>query len=354
MFRLGGDEFAVLVPGLESHDAAEADARKLLAALRLPFEVAGMALEVGGSVGIAVYPEDGLDSHELLRSADVAMYRAKQSAGGVSLYARELDHHTPERLALLSELGVAIRDGRMALHFQPKVALRNGAVVGFEALVRWPHPGRGLLLPAEFLPMAEGSDLIHPLTYWVVESALGQLLRWHALSPDLTMAVNLSARNLLDRNCPQRLEQIIQRIGVDPSRVEVELTETAVMTDADSALSLLGRITSTGARLAIDDFGSGYSSLAYLKRFPVHGIKIDRSFISDLATGEQSRAIVRSTVELAHSLGLTVVAEGIEDGETADTLREMDCDLAQGYYFARPTPPEEAELHLRGPGVRPT
>jgi len=353
VFRLGADEFAVLLPGLDGPLAAEAESLELLAALRQPFEMAGMALEVGGSVGVAVYPEHGLDSHQLLRCADVAMYRAKESAGGVALYARDLDHNTPERLAMVSELGAAIRDGRMTLHFQPKVALESGQVVGFEALVRWPHPSRGLLPPAEFLPMAESSDLIHPLTYWVVETALEQLQRWHALCPDLTMAVNLSARNLLDRNCPQRLEEIMRRVGVDPSRVEVELTETAVMADADSAQTMLGRITSTGARLAIDDFGTGYSSLAYLQRFPVHGIKIDRSFVADLATGEHSRAIVRSTVELARALGLSVVAEGIEDRDTADVLREMGCDLAQGYYFARPAPAEEVELPLDRGGRLP-
>lgn len=353
VFHLGGDEFAVLLPGLDGHRAAEAEAHELLDALRQPFEVAGMALEVGASLGIALHPEHGRDSHELLRCADVAMYRAKQSAVGVAFYAREIDQNTPERLAMLSELGAAIRDGRMALHYQPKVALQSGMVVGFEALVRWPHPTHGLLPPSEFLPMAEGSDLIHPLTYWVVETALEQLHRWHALCPDLTMAVNLSARNLLDLNCPQRLEEIIQRVGVAPSRVEVELTETAVMSDAESAQVMLGRITSTGARLAIDDFGTGYSSLAYLKRFPVHGIKIDRSFVADLSTGEHSRAIVRSTVELARSLGLCVVAEGIEDEETADALRDMGCDLAQGYYFARPAPADEAEVHLAGGGRNP-
>jgi EAL domain-containing protein (putative c-di-GMP-specific phosphodiesterase class I) len=278
------------------------------------------------------------------------MYRAKETAGNVTRYARELDHSTPERLTMLGDLGAAIRDGRLALHYQPIVSLDGEEVVGYEALVRWPHPIRGLISPADFVPLAEASDLIHPLTYWVVEAALTQLRRWQVVRPGLTMAVNLSPRNLLDRNCSQRLEEIIRRVGVDPSLLELELTETAVMADAETALKVLGRITATGARLAIDDFGTGYSSLAYLKRFPLHGIKIDRSFVADLATGEQSRAIVASTVGLAHSLGLEVVAEGVENAETAASLRAMGCDLAQGYHFAVPAPAEVAGRYLTDPG----
>lgn len=348
LFRLGGDEFSLILRGLaRGHSkAAEALAHGVLASLKEPFEVAGMAVEIGASIGVALFPEHGSDSHELLRCADVAMYQAKKAAGGVALYARELDQNTPERLALLAELGVAIRAGQLTLHFQPKLSLRTGQVVGHEALVRWHHPTRGLFLPSEFLPLAEASELIHPLTDWVLEKALEQLLVWQVDRPALTMAVNLSARNLLDQNCPQRLEEIIRRVGVDPGRVVVELTETAVMTDPVAAQTMLGRIIATGARLAIDDFGTGYSSLAYLKQFPVHGIKIDRSFVKDLPTGEQSRAIVRSTVELAHNLGLTVVAEGIEDREAAQVLREMGCDLAQGDYFFPPAPADEAGRFL--------
>ena len=349
LFRLGGDEFVVLAPGLDA-DAAEAVAHRVLADLRRPFDAAGLALEVSASLGVAAYPVHGADSHELLRCADVAMYRAKETGTHVTRYGRELDHSTPERLAFLGELGAAVRDARMVLHYQPVVALATGEIVGFEALVRWPHPSRGLVLPAEFIPLAEASDLIHPLTYWVVEAALTQLRCWQAGRPDLTMAVNLSARNLLDGNCGERLEDIIHRLGVDPSRLELELTETAVMTDAETALRVLDRIMATGARLAIDDFGTGYSSLGFLTRFPVHALKIDRSFVSGLANGGQSRAIIASTIGLARGLDLTVAAEGVEDGRTADILRGMGCDLAQGFHFAAPVTADVAERLLADGG----
>ena len=338
IYRLGSDEFVVLVFGLTDTSEVEAEARRLLALLAQPFEVAGLSLEVGAHAGVAVHPRDAGDSHELLRCADVALHRAKQVAGGVVAYATGFDRHNPERLALLSDLGKALRTEGLLLYYQPQVDLGTGIIYGFEALVRWQHPKLGFLSSSEFVPLAETSDVMNALTYWVVENALAQLARWHAYHPSLTMGVNLSVRNLLDRNCPLRLEQIIQRTGVDPSRVEFELTETAVMSDPEMAMSMLGRITSTGARLAIDDFGTGYFSLAYLKRFPVHAIKIDRSFVGEVASDDRCRAIVRSSIELAHSLGLRVVAEGIEDPSTADALLQMGCDAAQGYFFSYPEP----------------
>ena len=344
IFRLGGDEFAIVIEGLERADDAVRAAAAILDELRQPFDVGAMSIDVGASAGVAVFPEDGRDGQGLLRCADVAVHHAKRAPRGVMRYSPAIDEHTPERLALVSELGRAIREGKLALHFQPKIALEGGAIVGFEALVRWPHPTRGLLSPAEFLPLAETGHLIDPLTWWVVERALLQLREWTRTEPEITMAVNLSVRNLLDHNFSERIEEIMSRVGIDPHLVEFELTETAVMTDPDAALSMLGRITATGARLAIDDFGTGFSSLTYLRRFPVSEIKIDRSFVSDIRTGEQSLAIVRATVLLARSLGLTVVAEGIEDGETAEALRTIGCDYAQGYYFARPAPAAEIRL----------
>lgn len=341
VFRLGGDEFAALVPALVGSGEVDARAQELAAAFGEPFEVAGLSLEVGASIGVAAYPKNGRDSHELLRCADVAMYRAKQERRAVVVYSDTFDENTPARLALISELGRAIREGALTLHFQPKVSLGDGRVVGFEALARWTHPRLGAIPPTQFLPLAEASDMINPLTWWVVESALTQLQAWSERFPALSMAINLSVRNLLDRNCAERLEEIIERTGVDPKRVEFELTETAVVTDPEWTGAMLGRIRSFGARLAIDDFGTGYSSLAYLQRFPVNVVKIDRSFVMGMKSNDQSRAIVHSTVQLARSLGLTVVAEGIEDRETAEDLLKMGCDLAQGFYFARPAPAEE-------------
>jgi EAL domain-containing protein (putative c-di-GMP-specific phosphodiesterase class I) len=268
----------------------------------------------------------------------------------VAAYARELDEHTPERLALLSELGRAIREGELLLHFQPKVALQYGFIEGFEALVRWRHPRLGLLSSGQFVPLAEATDVMHPLTSWVVRAALEQLVAWNRQLPRLTMAINLSMRNVLEESCPEKLASIVREVGVDPGLLEFELTETAIMSDPEAAVTALGRITGQGSRLAIDDFGTGYSSLAYLKRLPVDVLKIDRSFVADMASGARSLAIVRSTVQLAHSLELGVVAEGVEDRECARTLREMKCDLAQGYYFARPEPAEDAARHLENGG----
>jgi diguanylate cyclase (GGDEF)-like protein len=347
-YRLGGDDFAALLPEVTGPGDAAQLARQLLAELARPLDAAGAALEVGAAAGVAIYPDHGGSSHELLRCADVALYRSKRAGTAITTYAPEYDEHTPERLTLVSELGHAVREGRLILHFQPTVALASGVAVGFEALVRWPHPRLGLLSAAEFLPLAEASDLIHPLTYWVVESALTQLCRWQVERRDLTMAINLSVRNLLDSNCSRRMEEIIRRVGVDPGTVAFELTETAVMIDPEDAVTMLGRITATGVHLAIDDFGTGYSSFTYLRRFPVHAIKIDRSFVADMDhQGERSLAIVRSTVQLARGLGLQTIAEGVERPETVRALREVECDMAQGYFFARPGPADEIELLLR-------
>jgi EAL domain-containing protein (putative c-di-GMP-specific phosphodiesterase class I) len=268
----------------------------------------------------------------------------------VAWYARELDEHTPERLAMLSELGKAIREGELALHFQPKVALQYGFVEGFEALVRWRHPRLGLLASGQFVPFAEATDVMQPLTNWVVKNALEQLARWNGPLPRLTMAINLSMRSLSDRTCPDVLAAIVREVGVDPGVVEFELTETAIMADPETAVTALERITASGSRLAIDDYGTGYSSLSYLKRLPVDVLKIDRSFIADMTAGARSLAIVQSTVQLAHSLDLGVVAEGIEDREGARALREMKCDIAQGYFFSRPEPAETAARHLANGG----
>jgi len=345
-FRLGGDEFAALLVGFDAEVQSEATGLELLNVLREPFEVEGMTLSVGASAGVALYPDHGGNSHELLRCADVALGRAKRTGGKIASYDSTFDENTPERLALLSELGRAIGDGGLVLHFQPMVELASGRVVGCEALVRWVHPRLGLLMPADFLPSAETSEVLSPLTYWIVESALSQLARWSARRPDLTMAINLSVQILLDRNCSRRLSEIISRVGIEPSRVEFELTETAIMADPESALAMLREITATGARLAIDDFGTGYSSLTYLTRFPVHAIKIDRSFVSGLVHDGQNLAIVRSTLDLARGLGLSVVAEGIEDLQTLEVLRGIGCEVAQGYFLGQPAPAEEIGRRL--------
>ena len=352
-YRLGGDEFVVLLPGLGDAAAAHSAAEELLAMVKQPFEVRGMTLEMGASIGVAIHPDHGGDSHQLLRCADVAMYRAKRTSGGIVGYSPDLDEHTPERLARAVDLGKAIHRDELVLHYQPKVDLGSGRTVGFEALVRWQHPRLGLLPPAEFVPLAEVGDVIHPLTYWVVETALRQLRSWHELDPTLTMAINLSMRNLREPTCAARLGEIVRGSGVDPARVEFELTETVLMSDPETALRTLARITGTGVRLAIDDFGAGYSSLTYLKRLPVHTLKIDGMFVRDILRDAQSLAIVRSTVFLAKSLGLTAIAECVESREVSEALRRAGCDVAQGFFFALPAPGEEIERWLRAAGSGP-
>lgn len=342
VFRLGDDAFAVVVPGAEALVDVEAVARRLLASLAQPIRVAGTGLEIEGSAGVALFPDQASDSHKLLRCADVALRHAKKASKGVAAYVREMDEQTPRRLAILSELGTAIRDGELILHFQPKVALQSSFIEGFEALVRWRHPRLGLLSSGQFVPFTEPTDTIQLLTRWVVKSALEQLMRWNRRLPRLSMAINLSMRNVHDQPCMESLAEIIREVGVDPGVVEFELTETAIMTDPEGALKALGRVAASGARLALDDFGTGYASLTYLKRLPVDVIKIDQSFVADVTSAPRSRAIAHSTVQLAHSLEIGVVAEGIEDQESAQALREMECDLGQGYYFARPEPAEIA------------
>ena len=268
-------------------------------------------------------------------------------------YSHAFDQHTPERLALASDLGRAIPDNQLLLYFQPLVTLADGRPIGFEALVRWMHPKLGLIPPADFIPLAEVGELIHPLTYWVVEHALKQLKKWQRIQPDLTMSVNLSTRNLLDRSCAKKLAEIIDRTQVDPRTVEFELTETALLVDLETSSETLSKISEMGARVVIDDFGTGYSSMAFIKRYRIHALKIDQSFVGDMLSDVQSRAIVRATIQLARDLNLAVVAEGIEEARIVDALIEMGCDVGQGFHFMRPSAADEVERRMEGWGLTP-
>ena len=346
VFRIGGGEFALLFERLSSAEQAAKYLHEVVITMRDAVDVGGIALNVGSYGGFAIAPDDATSGEEILRRAHVALRSAKTTATPALRYSVQWDQNAPERLSLMADLARALHTDEITLHFQPIVEIASGAVVSFEALVRWEHPTMGLLLPGVFLPLAEESDLINDLTDLVVAKSMAQLHEWHSRYPQLHMSVNLSARNLLDRNCSHRLLEIIQAAEVEPLQVAFELTETAVMTDRDLALTMLSRITGTGAHLAIDDFGTGYSSLTYLRHFPVSEIKIDRSFVSDMADGGQSHAIVRSTIQLARSLGLNVVAEGIEDQRTADALGEIGCPYAQGYFFARPAPAAVIERQM--------
>ncbi|MEO8160969.1 MAG: bifunctional diguanylate cyclase/phosphodiesterase, partial [Arenimonas sp.] len=344
--RLGGDEFALLLPEISGEEAARELAQGLLGALRAPFLIDAMQLLMDASMGIAFYPVDGEDSHALLRSADVAMYEAKRKGGGIAVYDRSLDQNSPERLGLIADLNQAIQDRQLVLHYQPKLDLRTGRHAGFEALVRWHHPRLGLLKPESFLELAELSETIHPLTDLVLEIAMAQLRDWRAQGIRSSIAVNLSARNLIDDRCLLTIRSLMHEYKLEAGALEVEITETALMHDPEQAAARLDRIAALGVKISVDDYGTGYSSLGYLHRLPINALKIDRLFVSDMRAGMHDAIIVRSTIALAHSLGLIVVAEGVEDAETQALLASMGCDQIQGYHLSVPLPPEQLGAFL--------
>ena len=350
--RLGGDEFAVLLPGATA-EGAGAVAGKLRVALQQPLSVAGVALDLDASIGIAVYPEHGSDAAELLQHADVAMYLCKQAHVGFFVYDPAMDEHSPARLALLGGLRRALDRGELVLHYQPKAELATGQIHGVEALVRWQHPEHGLLAPGEFIPLAERTGLIHPLTHWVLGAALNQAAEWQRASFRLSVAVNISTRSLLDPTFPDQVASQLAARQVSADRLILEITESAVMADPARALEVLGRLHRLGVGLAVDDFGTGYSSMAYLKELPIDELKIDRSFVGQMATSPSDAVIVGSTIDLGHNLGLRVVAEGVETQHAWQELSALGCDLAQGYYLGRPMPAAELERQFIRP-AQPT
>jgi diguanylate cyclase (GGDEF)-like protein len=353
--RLGGDEFGVLLPRVASPEAATEVANDLLEHLREPFLVDDLTLEVDASIGVALFPDHGGDTETLLQRADIAMYSAKSSSGGSMLFEASQDRHSPRRLALAGELRTAISNGQIVLYFQPKADLRTGQIVGVEALARWDHPRFGVVGPTEFVPIAEQTGLIGPLTSCVLQKALAQLRQWSEQGYDLTVAVNLSARSFLDTQLATEIPALLERHGVAPARLELELTESMLMHDPQRAQATLERLKSIGVTLAVDDFGTGYSSLANLRRLPVDVIKIDKAFVIDMETSPSDAAIVSATVDLAHSLGLRAVAEGVESDEVWRRLAALGCDIAQGFHVSRPMPARDlAPLLQRGSlGARP-
>jgi diguanylate cyclase (GGDEF)-like protein/PAS domain S-box-containing protein len=345
--RLGGDEFAILADKLEQVESVSGIAHNIVSQLQQPFQLNGIQIQINASIGIACYPEDGASTMILMRNADAAMYRAKREGIGYVFYHQADTDQTPSRLLLMTELRNALGQHEFTLHYQPKTDMVNGAVIGFEALVRWQHPERGLLYPADFVPIVEISDLIHPLTIWVIETAVEQCKRWHAEGCYVTMAVNISMRNLLDVGLVERVQQILEKYALPAFYLELELTESSIMADPARSLDVLTRLHELGVTVSIDDFGTGYSSLAYLQKLPVDSLKIDRSFVAEMAQSEDARAIVSAIIALAHTVGLKVTAEGIEDEATMQRLALLGCDVAQGYYVSRPMPSEAASLWLR-------
>jgi diguanylate cyclase (GGDEF)-like protein len=338
--RLGGDEFGVLLPSA-GVDGATAFAGGLLAALRHPFDLDQITLHVDASVGVAAFPDHGTDRSTLLRHADSAMYIAKTEHSGVCVATGGADDDTGRRrLTTLEELRSGLDRDELVLHYQPQMRLGTGEICGVEALVRWNHPTRGLVYPDGFLPLAEHAGLMGRLTMRVLEIALDQCRAWRAEGLELTVAVNLSASNLQDTTLPDQVADALARHGVPPAALHLEVTEEVLMRDAQRATEVLVALRAMGIRLAVDDYGTGYSSLAYLHALPVDDLKLDRAFVAHCDTDPRSAAIVKSTVELAHNLGMRMIAEGAENEDVVDRLRQWDCDLVQGYHISRPQDPE--------------
>jgi predicted signal transduction protein with EAL and GGDEF domain len=349
--RLGGDEFALVLPRLDRNEDASAIAALIIEALAQPFYLQGQQLFVSASVGIASYPQDGASAEQLLKSADTAMYGAKNGGRNTfQFYAAAMHERTARQLLLESQLRQALEHGEFLLHYQPKLDLAAGTVSGFEALLRWNHPQRGLVPPLEFISTLEDTGLILPVGEWVIAEVCRQLDAWRSAGlPLAPVAINLSARQLQQADLAGSVERIVAASGVAPTLLEFELTESMLMTDPEAAVEILSRIKALGMRLSVDDFGTGYSSLAYLKRFPLDALKIDRTFVHDLPHDSDDATITKAVIRLAHSLNLKVVAEGVENALQIRELEQYGCDEIQGFYVSRPLAADNcAGMLLRG------
>jgi diguanylate cyclase (GGDEF)-like protein len=347
--RIGGDEFVVLIENRDSLLDISACAQRLVGQMSAPYLLGNKDCHVTLSIGISVFPSDGSDSQALLKAADVAMYRAKQMGrNNYQYYLPTMNVHTLERLELESDLGHALERGEFLLYYQPKVEIKTGMITGTEALLRWNHPQRGLVPPIDFISLAEETGLIVPIGEWVLATACAQTKLWQEQGPmKLGIAVNLSARQFGDSLLSSKLTRIIHASGIDPSSLELEITESVVMSHGAYAVTVLEQLKSIGVRIAIDDFGTGYSSLGYLKRFPIDTIKVDRSFIRDIPADSGDMKIAHAIIAMAHALRLKVVAEGVENAEQLKFLRVQHCDAAQGFFLYRPLPAAEVADVLR-------
>ncbi|HEY5032605.1 MAG TPA: EAL domain-containing protein [Actinomycetes bacterium] len=336
--RLGGDEFGVILARVATEAEAMAALSRLRAVVEEPVQITGLPLSAEASIGFALTPDDGEDAETLLQRADIAMYVAKAGHTGVVRYDPSQNHYDSDRLAVVGELRRALAEDELILYYQPKTRLSDGAVTAVEALIRWHHPRHGLLYPDAFLPLAEQTGLIDPLTDWVIATALTQIREWGASAEMLSVSVNISARNLSNPTFADRVLAALDTSGLPYERLLLEITETALFTDVDRATAVLERLSRAGVPISLDDFGQGQTSLGFLSRLPLQELKIDRTFVTDMLADTSHSAIVRSVIELAHNLGFVVVAEGVEDEPTMRALFEMGCDAAQGYVLARPMP----------------
>ncbi len=347
--RLGGDEFAVLLPNVQDRGTVELVADRLRDALHRSFSAGGTTLDVEASIGVALSAEHGTTADELLASADIAMYSAKEHKAGAVFFDPQDRVNTPSRLTILGDLRRALEScDQLSLHFQPKYALDDERLIGVEALLRWQHPERGNVPPADFIELAEGTGIIHKLTERVLREALAQSRRWVDAGHYVPIAVNLSTRCLLDTHLPEHVGALLAEFDVPPELLRLEVTESAVMGDPARATDVLQRLHDLGVRLSIDDFGTGYTSMAYLRRLPVDELKVDRSFVTSMTTNEHDAVLVRTAIDLGHNLGLTIVAEGVENAGHVAALRALDCDIAQGYHYARPMPAADLTALLGG------
>ncbi len=344
--RLGGDEFGILLKTDGEVQSIAIIASKIQGAVRMPYTIQGHTLDMDASLGVALFPDHGNSADLLLERADIAMFSAKRKKSGYALYTSEQDKQSSGRVARIGELRAAINAHHLRLHYQPKVSLKTGHTVGAEALVRWKHPGQGLMLPDQFVPLAEQTELILALTQWVVDATMTQCHNWRQADIKLPIGVNLSGRDLQEAGLSHRIAEHLRAHQLPPECLEMEIVESTVMFDGGHFMSNLWHLKQMGIKLSIDDFGTGYSSLSYLKKLPVDEIKIDRSFVSNMILDKDNAAIVSSTIDLAHNLGLSVVAEGVENKATWDRLCDLGCDMAQGYYIHRPSAADEITAWL--------
>ena len=339
--RLGGDEFGIVLTRAGDSSDVAGLARRILDSLEQPFAIDGHLLEVGASIGIALYPTQGTDARTLMRRADAAMYAAKGTNVGYAFHNEEHESHTPEQLALIVEMRGAMERDEFQLYYQPKLHLKSGLMTRAEVLIRWQHPKRGLLQPVSFIPIAERTGLIKPMTDWIIDRILRQCREWHDIGAPVHVAVNISAKSLQEQTLPAKIQAALDKWNMDPRFLKVEITESSIMADPAHALAITSMLQSMGVRLSLDDFGTGFSSLTTLRQLPIDELKIDKSFVMGMSASEGDATIVRTMIDLAHNLGKQVCAEGVEDELTWKRLGDMGCDLAQGYWISKPLPADE-------------
>ena len=347
LVRMGGDEFAILLSEIERQEDAADVAQRVLESLKPSFWLEGQAVHLEGNLGITLYPQDGTTVEELMRRADIAMYRAKAEGIGFKFYQPSLDVYTRDRLLLETELREALERQQLVLYYQPVFDVKDKRVIGLEALIRWPHPQRGLVPPEDFIPLAEESDLILHLDRWTIATAARQARVWASQGWDGWLAVNLSARSFGNPSLPEYIGQILQEEELPPGRLRLEITERVAMRDPEVTIHLLKKLTALGVSVSVDDFGLGYSSLAYLKRFPVHQLKIDRSFVQGIGADTRDERLVEAVITLTRGLGVEVLAEGVERADQLEWLKEQGCGLVQGYLVGHPVSPDELQAHLK-------